>query len=70
LRWMIRAGPSTACDTMPCCVMPTNNRTTSTPSNSLLSLRAIHLTRRQFVFLYKMVQISTLILPPPRKKPP
>jgi hypothetical protein len=48
--------------------MPTNNRTTSTPSTSLLPLRVIHLMRRQFVFLYEMVQISTQILPPPQKE--
>jgi hypothetical protein len=54
-------------DTMSCCVMLTKNRT-STPSTSLLPLRAIHLTRRQFFFLYEMVQISTFMLPPPQKE--
>jgi len=33
-----------------------------------LPLCAIYLTRRQFVYLYEMVQISTFNLPPPQKE--
>ena len=33
-----------------------------------LTLHVIYLTRRQFVYLYKMVQISTFNLPPPQKE--